>query len=447
MTLAAQPGHLPGSPDAVKKSDRILILILMMALVMPFFFFLGGLRLSTYRLYLLIFGAPIVIRWMQGAAGSIRAVDVLVILSAIWMMISLFAVHGSSMLEFAGITFIETVIPFLAARVLIRDFAAFKLFVRYYFIVVLVLVPFAFLENLTGRPILLDLFRGVFSVYHNVNHAPRMGLERAQASLPHPILWGVFATPLFGLSWYVLSYRESFFNTIRRPFVACFAVFTSLSSGAYLGLILQMGLVAWDEIFKMFKKRWTIFLIIFGVLYLYVETFSNRTIFQIIATELTFSAGNSYHRIHIWNHAIDDVYRHPIFGIGFNEWTRPKWMKPSIDNFWLVVALRHGIPAFLLLSAVILITIWNTVRAPLTGPYARARTGYLIVLSSLIFCASTVHLWDATYCLFMILLGAGQWFTNGDPVDEDTTIEETSSTGRRTIQYTRFPNAQTRSPT
>ncbi|MEL7256882.1 MAG: O-antigen ligase family protein [Pseudomonadota bacterium] len=445
MTLAVHPDRIPSSPEVVKKSDRILILILMMALVMPFFFFLGGLRLSMYRLYLLVFGIPIVIRWIQGAAGSVRAVDIVVIFSAIWMMISLFAVHGGSKLEFAGITFIETVIPFLAARVLIRDFAAFKLFVRYYFLVVLILVPFAFYENLTGKPILLDLFRGVFSVYHTPSHAPRLGLERSQASLPHPILWGVFAAPLFGLSWYVLSYRASFFTTIRRPFVACFAVFTSLSSGAYLGLILQMLLVAWDEIFKIFKRRWTIFLIIFCVLYFFVEIFSNRTIFQIIANELTFSEGNSYHRIHIWNNAIDDVYRAPVFGIGFNEWTRPKWMKPSIDNFWLVVALRHGVPAFLFLILAIMITIWAAVRAPLTGPYAHARTGYLIVLSSLVFCASTVHLWDATYCLLMFLLGAGQWFANGDPADEGGTAEEINPLDRRTIQYTRFPNAQTRS--
>ncbi len=421
-------------------------MILVIALVMPFFFFLGGMRLSMYRLYLLAFAVPIFVRWIRGVAGPVHFADIAVILTGLWMMVALFANHGvGAVLEFAGITFVETVVPYMAARVLIRDFSAFRLFVKYYFLAVLILVPFAIFENVTGRPILLDLFRSIFSVYHNVNHDPRLGLERAQASMPHPILWGVFAAPLFALSWYVLNQKESFTKAGLRPLVACVAVFTSLSSGAYLGIVLQMFLVAWDEILKTIKSRWTIFLILFGVFFFYVEIFSNRTIFQIIAGELSFSSGNALHRIRIWNNAIDDVYANPIFGIGLNEWTRPHWMKPSIDNFWLVIAMRHGIPTFLLMTLIIAATIWKAARAPLTGAGARARTGYLIVLSTLVFCASTVHLWDATYCFFMFLLGAGQWFANGDPADEETSHEDMASPGRRTIQYTRFPNAQTRS--
>ena len=171
---------------------------------------------------------------------------------------------------------------------------------------------------------------------------------------------------------------------------------------------------------------------------------SNRTIFQLIASELSFSSGNAFHRIRIWNNAIDDVYRNPIFGIGLNEWTRPHWMKPSIDNFWLVMALRYGIPGFLLLTLVIVVTLIKVLRAPLTGQYARARTGYVIVLSSLAFCASTVHLWDATYCFLLFLLGAGQWFINGDPEDKGPQGEETVASERHSLQYTRFPQSQPR---
>ena len=442
MTVVTRSDSPTHSAVTTKSSDRVLIAIFVLSLVMPFFFFLGGLRLSMYRLYLIVLAVPIMVRWMRGDADGIRAADVLVFTAAFWMMFTLFINHGvAEQLEFAGITFVETVVPYLIARVLIRDFAAFRTFVWWHFTAVMVLVPFALFENLTGRPILLDMFRGVFSVYHDANHEPRLGLERAQASLPHPILFGVFATPAITLSWYVLGHKESFFKQIRRPIIAGLAVFSSLSSGAYFGVALQVFLIAWDKILKAVKNRWTIFTIIFGFLYIVLEIASDRNMFQIIATELAFSPGTAWNRIHIFNNAIDDVYRNPIFGIGHGDWTRPSWMKVSIDNFWLVVALRFGVPAFFLMVLCIIIICWQIVRAPLSGIYAKTRIAYLIVLASLCVCASTVHLWDATYCLFMFFLGSGLWFKNADQTSGEVQAAAETGPGRRTIQYTRFPKS------
>jgi hypothetical protein len=74
----------------------------------------------------------------------------------------------------------------------------------------------------------------------------------------------------------------------------------------------------------------------------------------------------------------------------------------------------------------------------LTGLYARARTGYLIAFSSLSIAAFTVHLWDATYCLFMFLLGCGMWFVDTDQTSDAGQTGEKIESGRRKIQYTRF---------
>ncbi|WP_209599261.1 O-antigen ligase family protein [Ruegeria sp. HKCCSP351] len=439
MSLVMQSGHQTAAGAAEKSRHGFIIALMILSFVMPFFFFFIGLRLSAYRLYFLAATIPVLIQWAKGAAGPVRSPDILVLLAAMWAALALFANHGIGRWQFAGILVVETVVPYLFARVLIRDYVTFRTAVWWLFAIVLVLVPFALYENITGKPILLNIFGGVFQVYADVNQEPRLGLERAQASMPHPILFGVFCSPVLALSWYVLSPEGAFFKQTQRSIIVSTAVFSSLSSGAFMGVMLQAFLIAWDEILKKIKSRWVIFAIIFGIIYTILELASNRNAFQIIATELTFSAGSAWNRIHIFNHAIDDIFRNPIFGIGLGEWTRPKWMKPSVDNFWLLIALRYGIPALIFLGLAVIIASYQIIRAPLTGLYARVRTGFLISFLSLSVSAFTVHLWDATYCLFMFLLGSGMWLIDARETPEGEGEQVQGTSARREIRYTRFP--------
>ncbi len=449
MTLASysdrRTGRKAAAQDGVTAGMKhgTLIAVLMLSLAMPFYFSLGGMKLSTYRLYLLAAAFPVLIGWLKGTAGPIRTADILIIIGSLWMAAALLLNHGiAAMWQFSGMLVVETLVPYLAARVLIRDYASFRTFVWWYFAIVLVLLPFAVFENLTGRPILLDLFRPIFRVYYDVNQEPRMGLERAQASFPHPILFGVFCSAAFALAWYVLGEGKGLIKRSLRPVVVGWAVFASLSSGAFMGILLQAFLITWDEILKAVKSRWTIFAIVFGILYAILELASNRNAFQIIATELTFSSGSAWNRIHIFNNAIDDVFRSPFFGIGLHEWTRPNWLRPSVDNFWLLMALRYGIPALTLFTLAIVSICWQAGRKPLEGAHARARTGYLIAFICLAISAFTVHLWEATYCLFMFILGSGVWFIDTDGREGEEQAEDEGPPPERRMRYTRFP-AQT----
>ena len=47
-----------------------------------------------------------------------------------------------------------------------------------------------------------------------------------------------------------------------------------------------------------------------------------------------------------------EVGRHPVFGIGLNDWTRPWWRAKmaSFDNFWLLQAMRFGLPTLIFLA-------------------------------------------------------------------------------------------------
>lgn len=432
-----------GGAVAEASPNRLLIALFLISLVMPFYFFLGSLRLSVYRVYLLVFMFTFLVRWLNGSVGQVRAPDVLMIFTSLWMTGALFINHGiGSQFEFAGILVIETFIPYLAARVLIRSLASFRTFVWWYFAIIATLLPFAFYENLTGTPVLLDLFGSVLSVYSDVTQSPRLGLERAQVTMPHPILFGVFCAPVFALSWYTLSPDGALFKQARKSLIAGVGVFCSLSAGAFLGVMLQACLIGWDELMKrikFIKNRWKLFAILFGALYFALEMASNRNAFHIIASELSFSRGSAWHRIHIFNEAIDDVFRNPFTGVGRGYWTRPRWMKSSVDNFWLLMALRYGIPAWFMLTLAGVLVCWKAVFTPLTGEYARARRGYVIAFTGMMVSAFTVHIWDATYCAFMFLLGAGVWFSDPDCTQESGSETAEPKSARREIRYTRFP--------
>lgn len=440
MSLATRSGGKAASKSDESSKSGILIALLLVAFVLPFYFFLGGFRLSGYRLYLLIFFIPIMLRWLRGLAGPICLPDILLIVSPLWMALALFYNHGIAMQwEFAGILFVETVAPYFAARVLIRDMSTFRTFVWWYFAVIIVLLPFAMIESITGKKLILDFFRGIFNVYNSANQAPRLGLNRAQVSMPHPILFGVFCAPAFALAWYVLGNAQARFKQAMRSFFVSLAVFFSLSSGAFMAVLFQFFLVLWDEALQKFKNRWVILVVGCGIIYLILELSSNRNAFQIIASELTFSKSSGYNRILIFNNTIDDIFAHPILGIGMGAWTRPNWLRSSVDNFWLIMALRYGLVAFFMLLAAYVIILYKAGRAKLFGDYARARTGYLIAMIAIGLAATTVHMWEATYCLFMFLLGSGVWFGSADDVQLDETEVVNDTEDRRKIRYTRFP--------
>ncbi len=441
MAYAMRSRSRAASKSSDKSSRGVLIALLLIAFVLPFYFYVGNFRLSMYRVYLLVSVIPVTIHFLRGSAGSICMPDILIITSALWMAASIILNHGiAAQWEFAGILLVETLVPYFLARVMIRDVKDFRAFAWWFFAVVATLVPFALIENLTGQKILLDILGRVFNVYNAVDQGQRLGLNRAQVSMPHPILFGVFCAPALALSWYVLGSADAPFKRFFRPFTAGFAVFSSLSSGAFLAILVQIFLISWDEILKNLKNRWVIFAVGFGLIYFVLEMASNRNAFQIIASEMTFSRSSGYNRILIFEHAKDDIMRNPFFGIGLGQWTRPSWLRGSVDNFWLIIALRYGLVSFCLLTATFLIILFRAVRVRLSGYLSQVRIGYIISMIAIGLAIFTVHIWEATYCLFMFLLGSGVWI--GKVENSQAEVNEASSDHLdiRKIRYTRFPH-------
>ena len=95
------------------------------------------------------------------------------------------------------------------------------------------------------------------------------------------------------------------------------------------------------------------------------------------------------------------------------DWERPSWLTSSVDNFWLVIAMRHGLPAIILLGFGLAAGMWAVIRAKsLDRTASQYRTGYVIALVGLYFTLATVHIWGDTSSFLMCFIGAGLWLAS-----------------------------------
>lgn len=417
----------PGRPERLdRRTGRIghqvtsrrsmMVYLFILSTLIPIHFLLGTAVIHSYRVVLLLAFVPSVLLWLQGSAGRIRFPDVLLFCFVVWAAIALAKAHGAAeVVQPAGVLLIETFGAYLLARVHVRNEADFLRMVKLLLWIVVVLVPIALIESVTSYQLVLDLLRPVASVHASTLTEPRWGLERAQTVFPHPIHFGVFCASVLGLAFYSLEAGRNLLRRVFRVAMIAIGVFLSLSTGALTAFVAQLALIGWDNLTFRVNRRWAILGGLAVAAYAVIDLFSNRTPFHVFVTYLTFNMDSAYNRIHIWNYGTAEVLRHPLFGIGLNEWERAHWMSASMDNFWLLTTVQYGLPAFVFLAGAVLWMMHRIGYAGDLSDQARAcRTGLLISLAGIIIAGTTVHFWHMLYPLFMFLLGSGAWLLDQD---------------------------------
>ncbi|MGX5734882.1 O-antigen ligase family protein [Bosea thiooxidans] len=390
------------------RRNSLLIPVFLVALALPFFFFIGPIKMSPYRLILVATFIPCLVAWLSGALGKVRLADILMLCTAGWGAVVLITQHGvEDALQSAGIFVLETFGPFLIARKYIRDYSSFRSMVNALSLVIITILPFSIFENIFGYPILIDFFGKIFHAYPVIGSEMRLGLRRAQGTFEYSILFGIVCSSAFGLSYYV---GGATLQRLWRAALVAMAVISSLSSGPLLSLVVQCIMIAWDKLTARLARRWGIFAVIVIGAYFAVDLTSNRSPFHVFISYLTFNSETSYMRVHIWNYGMESVMQHPIWGLGLAAWEHPDWMGSSIDNFWLVAAVRYGIPGFLFIAGSFLAVTFGLGRLKnLSFEAAQSRKGLIITICGLVFSICTVHVWDAPYVLILFLLGSGMW--------------------------------------
>lgn len=400
---------------------------------------LGPLNFPIYRLYLVVMAPICTIKYM-----SIRKhpIDFFIFAYILWGVAALLYNHGTSEWQYAGILIVETVTPFLLARLYLSSREQFEAFVKLYFLLVMLILPFALYEMLTGHHVLRDIGRAVMGYGPMKGRPARFGLERAYGPFEHPIHYGFFCSVALGLA---LAMKGSATAKLSRWGAISLAVFCSMSSGPVLALMLQNILKAWDLGTKWMVARWRVLSAIFAALYVLIDLLSNRTPFHVLVSYGTFRLASAYNRIHIWNYGSASVAKYPVFGIGLNEWERAPWMSTSMDNFWLLTAVRYGLPAFIFLAAALAVQFYQLSQTSVTGQTAEYRKGWCISLVAMIIAGCTVHFWTALYCFFFMMIGATVWILEVNEASSDKATDtadeknQKSPRSRPQIAYSRFP--------
>ncbi|HWK68760.1 MAG TPA: polymerase [Rhizobiaceae bacterium] len=371
---------------------------------------LGSLSLSVYRIVLLTAVLPCIFLLLRGKAGPVRVPDIGLFIYSLWAAVSFLLAHGvEGAIQPGGILFVETMGAYLLGRCYIRDAKDFRALAIALTKLVLLIAPFAVVEWATGKKPILLAFGTVFPTVEATLMAPRMGFYRVQGPFDHSILFGLLCGSVLSLTHLIAGKGRSFFARLPFSLGVAFTAILSMSSAPIAGLLLQTGLMSWNAALRKFKARWQLLFGIIFACYLVVEFGSNQTPIQFYISHFTFDKQTGWYRIWIWNYGSASVLAHPLFGIGFGQWARPAWMSDSIDNFWLVVAVRHGIPAVAFLLISILSIMVSVGFKKLDEALEDYRIAYLICIFTYLFVGTTVHFWTAAYAWFLFLLGSGVW--------------------------------------
>lgn len=429
-----------------KGKAPLAILILVASFLAPteLSLFLGGLRLPPHRVALLIL-LPIAL-WRMATDRTVRILtfDVAFLLFNVWTLSVFLHHHGDSEgLQFGGSLALESFGAYLVARAFVRDQEAYSGTVRLLVVAVAISGLVALPETLTGWHYVHDLLGNLTGYQHPIGHETRLGLTRAYGTFDHPIHFGTFAASALALVWFATPRQR-----LRRKRVATIALVTALglSSAPLLCLGVQIGLVGWHRLTRGMAGRVPLTLVIIAGLFIGLSLVSDRSPFAFIATGMTFDAWTGYYRLLIWEHGLENVWANPWTGIGLNDWTRPWWMvSASVDAFWLVIAMRSGIPAFLLLAVALALLVHATLsRARKAEPHVRRiAMGWTMSLIGLALIGCTVHFWNVLYAYVFLLVGLSGWIA--DPIRARPGVLARSTVPRRPVtagaDHAVLPNA------
>lgn len=371
--------------------------------------FLGGLRLPPHRIALLILFPIALYRLIFSTKVRLQGHDLAFFAFNIWT-VAVFTHHLGTPegLVYGGSLALESMGAYLVARTYVRDFGTLKATLKVMLLAIVTAALIALPETLLGQNFAHDIMRALTGYEHPIGNETRLGLTRAYSTFDHPIHYGTFCAGLLTLLLYAERRQDRRFG---RGTLVSGATFLGVSSAPMLCLVLQFSMIAWDRVTRGIRSRTLMTFTLIAGLFIGVSLISDRGPIGIIATSLTLDSWTGYYRLQIWINGLNNVWTHPLLGIGLADWERPWWMvSDTVDAFWLVIAMREGIPAFLLLALAIAMLAATAARKALSTPDRethRILRGWLISLIALCMIGATVHFWNVLYSYFFFFLGIG----------------------------------------
>lgn len=382
----------------------VLIFILTLLIPTSISFYIDSLRITPYRVILIIFTVPSLVTLLSSPKYKLLVSDYLIMLYAFWAPIALLVNHDSSVaIESGGIHVLESIGAYLIGRIFITDIKKFWTLIYFISLIICLLFFVTLPEALTGKYIIRTLAGSETPFI-----GKRLGFHRAFGPFDHPIHYGVFCAGMIALSWTMLHSSSPVKKWLKTIWISI-CTLLSFSSGPLSAVTAQFILIFWHSFVKI-KHRWKTFFAGLFFLYISISILSNRTPIKVALHYLTLSAKTAYNRLIIYEYGSQDVVDHPIFGIGHNIWSKPVWMHSnSMDTFWLYTAVTFGLPAALGIAGALLYMIIHLTQKKLDHDLALCRNGWVISIIGLCMSAATVHFWNILHIYFLFLIGIAAW--------------------------------------
>lgn len=403
-----RPVAVPQGYQTIAPTRSLLVpVIVFWALLLPagLAIDLQGIVLPPYRIVLLLL-APVAVFELMRRHIRLTLPDYLFMLGSFWVILAYFVNTGiDKAIEGGGSFMIDSLAGYLIGRAFITDVRRLRTFLVQALPGVIIVAIILAVESLSHRLLIADLFpvRARYEKLYEI----RLGLLRARASFPHSIAAGIFMTsllPLYFLSG--LRSRERWAGTI-----ASLGAIFSVSSAAFLTILLTVFLIAYRWVFTRLlamRERMIYIAYAFVGVFATLEILTGRGAIRTLISNFTLDPSTGYYRILIWEYGTASVQQNPIFGIGDAPMARARWMvMETIDNHWLMLAVKHGLPCTVLMLAGVIIALWRCgARNHWLNEFDRATTaGAIFALAASAIAGWTVAFWANNIAWFMLIAG------------------------------------------
>ncbi|MEL7199664.1 MAG: hypothetical protein AAGL10_15245 [Pseudomonadota bacterium] len=292
--------------------------------------------------------------------------DILFMMSAFWMLVAFVINYGPATgFVRGGVLAFDIAVPYLAARMAVHDSNDFRRLLIVVAPGLMIAGSSMLAEVFAGRSLVRPFFTQIFGplplyqggdaigLASSASFERRLGILRASGPFSHPILAGLFLASFLPL--YLSSSIRSwpFVGGVAASILSIF----SASSAPILLLLMNAGLllVDWGQRLVAFIN-WKLIVPSLCVLALLLHLGSQNGLLSVLI-RLTLNPQTGYFRQLIWQYGTQSVAKHPLFGIGYEGFDRPTWMPESVDNHWLLLAMRYGLVPALGIGLVVIAAV------------------------------------------------------------------------------------------
>ncbi|MCK5917604.1 MAG: hypothetical protein KAG34_04230 [Cocleimonas sp.] len=396
---------------------KILGILFVISIFIPveFHYLVGSLRIEAYRVVL---GVALLYSLLniKELLEKVDLIDILLFIFILFAAASLIYNHGIQKgIESSGILIIEVLGAFYLARGVITSPKSYYRFNILFVTILSLLVLVSIYEALAQHRILHEWAKNItgndslnWKLY--THYYIRFGIMRTTNLFAHPILYGTIGAMFFPFIVLLLLYRYKISNLLK-VLALLVGMISTLSSAPLLSVAFQ-GMTAVLAQYWMGAKRLWMAVAFFGTsTFLIIEAMSNRGFFAILISYLTFNPVTGYYRMLQWKYSMDDIADNPVFGIGLHDWSRPEWMNSSIDSFWLLMTMQHGVFAGFILLFCSLYAVFHVLNDlhkhhPATRWMVKS---WILAFMSLILIGFTVDYFGKIQPLFFFVLGSIGW--------------------------------------